>query len=101
MSLEISRPNGRWKFVPKKKKRILMIFQHSALYTSMCCFVHTTIASFLFCLTFIGWSTSKIYKFLFLWLVCYFVSEYLLSQFTAVVVTAGAASKYLILFTQY
>jgi len=33
-----------------------------------------------------------------LWLVC---SQCLLIQFTAVVVTAGAASKYLILFTQY
>ena len=65
----------------------------------MCCFVHTTIKSFLFCPPFIGWSTSNIYKLFFsLWLVC---SQCLLIQFTAVVVTAGAASKYLILFTQY
>ena len=43
----------------------------------------------------------KYTSFFFLWFVCYFVSQYLLSQFTAVLVTAGAASKYLILFTQY
>lgn len=80
----------------------LAIFQHSTLYTSMCSSIHNTTELFLLYLTFTRSSISTIHMFLFLggWLDLLF-PQYMLSQCSAALVTAGAASKYLILFTQY